>query len=338
MIREAIDALTRRRSLSRDEAAAVMNEILAGQATPAQIAAFLVGLRLKGETVDEVVGCVNSLRANAKTVRPETPFYIDTCGTGGDGSHTFNVSTVVAFVAAGAGIPVAKHGNRSVSSSCGSADLLEFWGIPLESTPEAAARCLDRIGIVFLFAPAFHPAARHAAGVRKEIGVRTVFNLIGPLANPANAPGQVMGVYDPAWVPLAAEVLRTCGSKSAMVVHGDGGLDELSLTGESTAAILRDGSIRTTRVAPEDAGLPRREGLDGLRVANVQESRALAERVLAGESGPARDLVLLNAAAAGVVADRAPDLRAGVRLAAESIDSGAARGKLEALRAFRPTP
>lgn len=336
MIREAIDSLTRRRDLTRDEAAAVMNEILSGQATPAQMAAFLVGLRLKGETVDEVVGCVSSLRQNAKTVRPKTPFYIDTCGTGGDGSRTFNVSTVVAFVAAGAGIPVAKHGNRSVSSSCGSADLLEAWGVPLEASPEAAARCLDEIGIVFLFAPAFHPAARHVAAVRKEIGVRTIFNLIGPLSNPANAPGQVMGVYDPAWVPLAAEVLRACGSRSAMVVHGDGGLDELSLTGESTVATLRDGRITTARVRPEDADLPRRNSLDDLRVSNVDESRAMAERALAGEKGPARDLVLLNAAAACMVADRAANLTAGVRLAAESIDSGAARGRLEALRVFRP--
>ena len=332
-IREAIDLIVSHgRSLSEEEAAAVMRDIMSGEATPAQIGAFLIALRLKGETVDEIVGMARVMREHALTVdAPEA--VVDTCGTGGDASGTFNVSTAAAFVVAGAGGRVAKHGNRAMTSACGSADVLEALGAKIDLGPEQVARCLREVGFGFMFAQAFHPAMKHVAGPRREIGVRTVFNVLGPLTNPAGAAHQLLGVARAELAPLLAEALGRLGARHALVVHGHGGLDELSLSGPSTVHELRDGALREYAVSPEDVGLSPAPN-EAVRGGGPEENAAALRGVLDGKAGPLRDITLLNAAAALVAADLAPDLKDGVARAARAVDSGAAREKLDAFVAL----
>jgi len=327
MIREAIAKLVDGNSLAEEEATAVMEEIMTGEATPAQLAAFVVALRLKGETVDEIAGMARVMRAKALRVPYEGPSLLDTCGTGGDGSGSFNVSTAAAFVAAGAGAVVAKHGNRAMTSQCGSADVLEALGAKIDLAPEQVACCLREVGVGFMFAPAFHPAMRFAAGPRREIGVRTVFNVLGPLTNPAGAQAQVLGVADAALAGKMAQVLERLGCRHALVVHGRDGLDEMTLTGPTLVHELKDCALRSYDVAPEDVGLARAEG--GVKGGSPAENAAALRGVLAGQGGSLRDIVLLNSAAALVAADIAGALAEGVSLAAAAIDSGAAACALE---------
>ena len=332
-IREAISDLVEGQSLTEFEANEVMEQIMTGRATPAQIGGFLIALRQKGETVAEVTGFARAMRRNALAIQSHHPLVVDTCGTGGDGRCTFNISTTAALVVAGAGLPVAKHGNRSVSSMCGSADVLGELGVHLDLPHEKVAACIDEVGIGFLFAPSFHPAMKHAIGPRREMGVRTVFNLLGPLTNPAGAQVQVLGVYDGALTEMMAQVLNALGSRGAFVVHGADGLDELSTTGPNRVTRLEDGRVRTYSLDPRNLGLPRAT-LDDLKGGDARENAALIRDVLDGEPGARRDVVLLNAAACLVAGKAANDLPQGLVLAAESIDSGAARAKLASLVAF----
>lgn len=327
-IREALDALVNeRRDLTEAEAAAAMHEILTGEATPAQLGAFLVALRLKGETVDEIAGMAGVMREHALRVEVEGPL-LDTCGTGGDERGTFNVSTAAAFVAAGAGVRIAKHGNRAMSSGCGSADVLEALGANIDLTPEQVAECIRRTGFGFMFAQAFHPAMKHAAGPRREIGVRTVFNILGPLTNPAGAQHHLLGVARPEIAPKIAAALQRLDGSHSLVVHGNDGVDELSISGPSSIQDVRDGRIREYTVSPKDAGLPTAPA-EGIRGGTPDENAAILRDIFRGVQGPMRDVVVLNAAAALVAADVAKDLEAGARLAADVIDSGVAGKKLE---------
>ena len=329
MIREAIEALVNgRRALTEDEAAAAMREIFAGEATPAQLAAFLVALRLKGETVEEVTGMARVMREHALRVEVDGPL-LDTCGTGGDGQGTFNVSTAAAFVAAGAGARVAKHGNRAMTSGCGSADVLEALGARIDLGPAQVAECIRRAGFGFMFAQAFHPAMKYAAATRREIGVRTVFNILGPLTNPAGAGSQLLGVARPELAGLIAGALQRLGSRHALVVHGDGGVDELSLSGPSTVYELAGGVTRQYTVSPAELGLAAAPP-EAIKGGTPEQNAATLLSILDGERGPLRDVVVLNAAAALVAADLAPDLKEGVRAAASAIDSGAARERVQA--------
>lgn len=344
IITEAVRALVDRRDLTRIEAAAAMEAIMSGAATNAQIAAFLTALRMKGETVEELIGFAQVMRQKAVRVRThgeevaaltgtDREMLIDTCGTGGDAAGTFNVSTAVAFVVAGTGLKVAKHGNRSVSSLCGSADVVETLGINLDLAPPKVARCIDEIGIGFLYAPLLHTAMKHVMAARREMGIRTVFNMLGPLTNPAGANAQVIGVYSAALTEPLARVLAELGTIRAFVVHGADGLDEISNTGESRLSEVREGVVRSFSLRPEDFGLPRATITDlqgGDREQNAQIIRALLD----GAPGPRRDIVLMNAAAALVAGLRARDLKEGVEQAARAIDSGAARDKLAALVAL----
>jgi anthranilate phosphoribosyltransferase len=328
MIRDAIAALVDRRDLTEAEAAACMEQIMSGEATPAQLGAFLVALRMKGETADEITGLARVMREKALRVPIDGPL-VDTCGTGGDAKHTFNASTAAAFVAAGAGARVAKHGNRAMTSACGSADVLEALGGKIELSPEGVAACIERAGFGFMFAQAFHPAMKFVAPVRREIGVRTVFNILGPLTNPAHAQAQVLGVPDAAVAEKLASVLLRLGSRHALVVHGDDGLDEISVSTTTRVYEVKDGAVVSSSIAPADFGLaPRDEA--SVRGGAPAENAETLRRVLAGEPGPLRDFTLLNAAAALVAADLALDMKAGFSLAAQSIDSGAARERLEA--------
>jgi anthranilate phosphoribosyltransferase len=329
MIREAIDAIVNQgRSLSEEEAAAVMEEIMSGEATPAQLAAFLVALRLKGETAEEITGMVRVMRAKALRVPFEGASLLDTCGTGGDRMGTFNVSTAAAFVAAGAGAIVAKHGNRAMTSQCGSADVLEALGARIDLPPAGVAHCLREVGVGFMFAPAFHPAMRFAAGPRREIGVRSVFNILGPLTNPAGAEAQVLGVADAAIGEKMTQVLGRLGCRHALVVHGEDGLDEMTLGGSTLVYELKEGDIRSYRVTPEEVGLRPASG-QAVKGGSPQENAAAIRAVFGGEPGPLRDIVLLNSAAALVAADKVASLAEGVGLAAQAIDSGAAGEKLD---------
>ena len=335
-IKEAISKVILGEDLLEEEAEAVMGQIMAGKATPAQIGAFLTALRLKGETVEEITGCARAMRRSAIPVRPRRRDLVDTCGTGGDKTGSFNISTTAAFVVAGAGIGVAKHGNRSVSSRCGSADLLEALGVNLELTPEQVAHCIDEVGIGFLFAPRLHPAMKHAIGPRREMGVRTIFNILGPLTNPAGATRQIMGVYDPSLTSPLAQVLGKLGAQAAFVVHGADGLDELSTTGINRVSHLRDGWVKDFALDPAELGLPGAR-LEDLRGGTVEENAQITQAILAGEQGPRRNVVLLNAAAALVAGGAAGDFEEGLQRAAEAIDSGRAREKLESLVAFSQT-
>jgi len=334
-IQHAISKLAQREHLTAAESEAAMSAIMRGEATQAQIGGYLMALRLKGETVDEIIGGARAMREAAHKVPVrDTSRLVDTCGTGGDGAHTFNISTTVAFVVAGAGVPVAKHGNRSVSSQCGSADVLSALGVNLNLTPEQVSLCIDEIGIGFLFAPHFHPAMKHAVQPRRELGVRTLFNILGPLTNPAGAARQLLGVYDASLTEPLAHVLRGLGAQAALVVHGADGLDELSTVGENRISELRDGDVRTYTLDPRELGFARCEP-SALRGGDPQENAAITRRILSGEmDGGKRDVVLLNAAAALVAGGAADSLADGVRLAAESLESGAALSKLDALIAY----
>lgn len=326
----AIEKIVRRVDLSAEESERAMGDILSGQATAAQIGAFLAGLRLKGEVSGEMLGCARAMRASATPVRPHRSDMVDTCGTGGDMAGTFNISTVAAFVVAGAGVPVAKHGNRSVSSRCGSADLLEALGVDLSLTPEMVATCIDEVGIGFLFAPRLHPAMAHAVGPRRELGFRTIFNILGPLTNPAAVEYQVMGVFDPELTEPLAAVLGELGVRRALVVHGHGGLDELSTTGPNRVSEMRDRQVTTFTVDALDLGLARADR-DDLLGGDPAANAAIARRILAGEPGPKRDVVLLNAAAALYVAGAVRTLAAGVDLAERTLDEGRAAAVAEHL-------
>ncbi len=332
MIKEAIAKLILGTSLSMDEAAAAMEEIMEGQVTPAQFGAFVTALRIKGETVEEIAGMARTMRAKAVPVRVNGSV-VDTCGTGGDGSATFNISTTAAFVVAGAGVKVAKHGNRAMSSQSGSADVLEALGVRLELTAEEVERCLEEVGMGFMFAPAFHPAMKYAAAPRREIGIRTVFNILGPLTNPAGAKAQLLGVADGSLVEKMAQVLKSLGSHHALVVHGEDGLDEITVTGKTQVGELKDGRIKSYSVTPDDFGLSRATR-DSLKGGTAVENAAILRDILRGASGPRRDVVLINSAAALVAGDKAASLREGIELARQSIDSGQASAKLQQLIAF----
>ncbi len=327
-MRNAIDAvINERRDLTEDEAIAAMREIMSGEATPALIAAFLVGLRLKGETVDEITGMARVMREHSLRVDVDSPL-LDTCGTGGDGRNTINVSTAAAFVAAGVGVSVAKHGNRAMSSGCGSADVLEALGAKIDLSPEQVAECILQTGFGFMFAQSFHPAMKHVAPVRREIGVRTVFNILGPLTNPAGAQYQLLGVARPELAPKMAAALQRLGSRHALVVHGHDGGDELSLSGPTTVIDVRDSETCEYLVAPEDAGLSMSPP-EAARGGTPAQNAAIITSVLAGERGPMRDIIVLNAGAALLAADRAKDIREGADEAAKAIDSGEAAKRLQ---------
>ena len=332
-IHEAMLALLHRQPLTADEATAVMSVVMEGEATPAQIASLLTALRMKGETVEEIAGFARAMRAKAVCIAPRRTPLVDTCGTGGDRLKTFNISTAAAFVVAGAGVAVAKHGNRSVTSKSGSADVLEALGVNLAVSPETVERCIEQIGVGFLFAQRFHPAMKHAGPVRREIGFRTVFNVLGPLTNPAGAPCQVMGVYDPDLTEPLANVLQLLGSTRAFVVHGMVGLDEWSTAGPTRVSELRDGAVTTRLYTPADLGLPE-VAPDALAGGNPAENAQLILDLFHGATGPKRDIVLLNAAAALLAADHAPDMPTALHQAATALDTGAALEKLEQLRAF----
>jgi anthranilate phosphoribosyltransferase len=328
VLRDALAKLVAARSLSAEEAAQAMGEIMDGQASPAQIACFLTALRMKGETVDEIAGSARAMRARAVRVDAGEGVVLDTCGTGGDGLGTFNISTLSAIVAAASGVRVAKHGNRAASSKCGSSDLLEALGVRIENPKEKLEAMLREVGIAYFHAPNFHPAMKHAGPVRKELGFRTVFNLLGPLCNPAGANVQVVGLFSPDFCRPYAEVLRALGSRRAFVVHGHGGLDELSTTGDNAGFELRDGKLSEFVLGPGHVGLPAGR-LQDLAGGSPSDNAAIAREILSGAKGPRRDVVVLNAAVALVAAGAAADPPGGARRAAQAIDSGAARELLE---------
>jgi anthranilate phosphoribosyltransferase len=327
-IRTAIARLVDKRDLDETQAAACMEELMSGAATDAQIGAFLIALRMKGETVDEITGMARVMREKCARVEVDGPL-LDTCGTGGDASGTFNVSTCAAFVAAGAGARVAKHGNRAMSSKCGSADVLEALGAKIDLTPEQVARCIENAGIGFMFAQAFHPAMKHVGPARREIGVPTIFNILGPMTNPANASRRLLGVASRDLLEVIPAVFQRLGVERALVVHGDDGLDEVSITGPTTIADFAQGNVRTYRISPEDCGLKPHDAAT-LRGGAPDDNAAAVRDVLGGALGALRDFTLINAGAALVAWGGADGIAAGVKLAAESIDSGAASKKLDA--------
>jgi anthranilate phosphoribosyltransferase len=330
MIKEAINLLVGGINLSETEMAECMREIMEGRATDAQIGSFLTALRLKGETVDEITGAARIMRDKAAKIKaPEG--VLDTCGTGGDMSHTFNISTTSALVLAGAGVPVAKHGNKAVSSKSGSADVLEALGIKIDLPPEKVETCLAETGFGFLFAPLFHPAMKYAIGPRREMGIRTIFNILGPITNPAGARRQVLGVFTGRLTETLATVLGNLGAEDAMVVHGEDGLDEITITNGTRVSRFSHGKVENLVFSPEEFGLNRgkREDLVG---GDSRENAEITIRILKGEKGPKRDIVLINAAAALMVAGRSPDIPTAVALAQEAIDSGSAMKKLEEIK------
>lgn len=329
-IREAIETLVNRVDLSEEETIEVMNQIMTGEATPLQVASFLTALRMKGETMQEVTGAARVMREKVRRVKVKADPVLDVVGTGGDQKGTINISTASAFVAAGAGVTVAKHGNRSVSSKSGSADVLAALGVKIDAPKERVEECLERIGIGFLFAPLLHEAMKYAVQPRREIGIRTVFNLLGPLTNPAGATHQLTGIYDGGLTELIAQVLRNLGTVRAMVVHGMEGLDEISLCGPTKISELRDGQIRNYALTPEEVGLKRCR-LEEIQGGNPEQCADALRAVLRGEKGAKRDVVLLNSGAALYVSGAAGSTAEGIRLAAESIDSGKAQAKLEQL-------
>ena len=344
MIIEALHQVANHReSLSRDAAREVMSEILSGGATDAQIAALLVALHMKGETVEEIVGFAEAIRKAASPLKvhdfaldvsgTERDALVDTCGTGGDASGTFNISTATALTVAGAGVRVAKHGNRSVTSKCGSADVVEALGINITLPPARVAECLEAVGIAFLFAPSMHSAMKYVQPARRELRLRTVFNLLGPLCNPAHASAQVVGVYSASLVEKLAEALQMLGLHRALVVHGNDGLDEITITGPTRVAEVRNGTIRAFEISPEEFGL-RSAPISEIQGGDTNANAEIIRRIVDGEKSPRRDVVLLNAAAALVVAGRADSMSEGMPIAAESLDSGAAREKLTRLVEF----
>ena len=326
----AIKAVTERKDLSVDEMTDVMRTIMTGEATQAQIGGFLVGLRMKGETIDEVTAAASVMRELATKVDVNKEYLVDTCGTGGDSSGSFNISTASAFVVAAAGGRVAKHGNRSITSKSGSADVLETAGVNLNVTPEQVAACVNEIGVGFMFAPAHHSAMKHAIGPRKEMAVRTIFNVLGPLTNPAGAPNQVLGVFAKEWVEPLAHVLKNLGSNHVLVVHAEDGLDEISIGSETHIAELKDGEIKTYTIKPEDFGM-KSVGLEAVRAKDSADSLAIIKSIMDNKEGPAKDIVSLNAGAAIYVAGLATTLAEGVARAKEVIESGAVKNKLDEL-------
>jgi len=329
-IQSALKKVIEHQDLTEAEMGEVMQQIMTGQATQSQIGGFLVALRMKGETVDEIAGAASVMRKLATPVTINVDHLVDTCGTGGDGANTFNISTTCAFVVAAAGGNVAKHGNRSVSSSSGSADVLEAAGVKLDVTPEQVARCVETIGVGFMFAPMHHSAMKHAIGPRKEMAVRTIFNLLGPLTNPAGADSQVMGVYSKEWVRPVAEVLQRLGSRHVMVVHAADGLDEISIAAETFVAEVKDGKVIEYTITPEQFNLTRMP-LASIAADGVASSLAIVQSVLANEPGPAADIVALNAGAAIYVAGLADTLSQGIEMAQDAIGSGVAKDKLAEL-------
>lgn len=332
MIKEAIVKVVEGKSLTREEASLTADTIMRGEATPSQIGALLIALRLKGETIEEITGFAEQMRAHAVHIHPQTANLVDTCGTGGDVSHTFNISTVAALVASGAGVSIAKHGNRSVSSKCGSADLLEAFGVKIDLPPEKVSQSIDKIGFGFMFAPNFHPAMKFAGPTRREIGVRTIFNILGPLTNPAGAKRQILGVFSEKLTETMAEVLLNLGAEHALIVHGMDGLDEISISDKTKVSELENGKIKNFFIKPEDFGL-KRAAKENIRVQNVEESKVAALDILEQHNAsPRMDVVLLNAGAAIYVAGLAKDIKSGIALAEESINSGAALKKLEDMK------
>jgi len=336
MIKEAIGKVVTGTDLNEEEMVGAMNEIMGGECTPAQIGSFITALRMKGETIDEITGAARVMRDKAARVDAGTGdgVLVDTCGTGGDSSGTFNVSTAAAFVVAGAGVVVGKHGNRSITSHCGSADVLEALGVDLDLSPEQVGQCIREVGIGFMFAPVMHGAMKHAIGPRREIGIRTVFNILGPLTNPAGANVQVMGVFDPELTGKLAAVLGKLGAIRALVVCGEGNMDELTVTGETRVAEWRDGGVQEYLVSPEEVGLGR-ASIDDIRgKGDADAAAAHLRQILGGEAGACLDMVLLNSGAALMAAGKAADLKAGVEQARETVASGAAVAKVDALAAF----
>jgi anthranilate phosphoribosyltransferase len=334
LIRTAIAEAVYRKDISRELARASMDQVLAGQATPAQIAALAIALRMKRETPDEIAGMAEAMRARVPPIRTKRAPLLDTCGTGGDKSGSFNISTTVAIVTASCGVAVAKHGNRAVSSRTGSADVLESLGVKLDITPEKAGRSLDMLGITFLFAPNYHSALRHAAGPRRELGVRTVFNILGPLTNPAGATRQLLGVFADDLVTTVVQVLKELGSERAWVVHGRDGMDELTVFDKTHVAELIDGKIREFEIDPADYGLAH-EGRDGISGGTAADNAARVRAIFGGEKGAARDIVVLNTATALFVAGTVPKIEDGITRAQEALDSGKAAAKLADLAHFR---
>ena len=347
MIIEAIGKVVRGDDLTEEEMKVTMEEVMTGKATAAQIGSFITALRIKGETVNEITGAARVMRAKATKVclnnhllnidrdeiNVEEETILDTCGTGGDGTNTFNVSTATAFVAAGAGVKVAKHGNRAVSSHCGSADVLENLGVKLDITSTDVERCIQEVGIGFLYAPLFHGAMKYAAGPRREIGIRTIFNLLGPLTNPAGASVQVLGVYEPGLTEKTARVLKRLGTREAFVVCGEGTFDEISICGPTRVSHLKDGEVRTFDMTPEEYGF-KRAVPETIRGGNAGENARIIRKILGGEKEPPRDMVILNAAAAFVAAGLDGNFKEGIERARDSIDSGRAREKLDSLVNF----
>ncbi len=333
MIKHAIGKLADRLSLTEKEAEEVMNEIMEGEATSSQIAAYLMGLRIKGESVEEIAGSVRAMRDHAVRIAVGDPLVVDTCGTGGDGRNTFNISTTAAFVVAGAGLTVAKHGNRSVSSKSGSADVLAALGVNIELPPERVADCINEVGVGFLFAPLYHGAMKHCAGPRHDLGIRTMLNVLGPLTNPAGATIQIIGVYEPRLTELLGKVLMHLGSQHCFVVHGMDGLDEITLTDRTLVSEAKSGVLSNYVVTPEEFGLTRVSPKD-LAGGTPQDNAQITKDILQGRKGPKRDVVCLNAAPALVAGRKAKTLHEGFRLAGETIDSGAAAEKLTRLIAY----
>ena len=330
-IREAIKKIIAQKDLSEQEAFEVAMEMMRGQTTDAQIASLLTGLRMKDVTTDEITGFVKAMRQMATPIECKSRDLVDTCGTGGDGSGTFNISTISAFVAAGAGCKVAKHGNRSVSSKCGSADLLKALGVNIEIEPDRVATCLDEVGIGFLFAPNLHKAMKYATGPRREIGVRTIFNILGPLTNPAGAKRQVLGVFSEELTDRIASVLKNLGAEHCMILHGEDGLDEITITGKTFITELIEGEIKSYHIEPEDFGIENGTMKD-IRGGDVDENVKIALNILQGEKGPKREIVIINAGAAIYIAGKADSFLDGIELAKESIDSGKAANKLRLLK------
>jgi anthranilate phosphoribosyltransferase len=331
MIKQFLNQIVSGNNLSRTQSTELMDLIMDGGATPAQIAAVITALRMKGETVDEVAGAAASMRRHATFIDAGANTVVDTCGTGGDGRDTFNISTTTAFVAAGAGLCVAKHGNRAVSSKCGSADVLKELGVNIAAEPMTMEQCLQDHGIAFLFAPTMHPAMKHAIGPRRELGIRTIFNMLGPLTNPAGATGQVLGVFAPTLTEMFADALRQLGTRRALIVHGSDGLDEITIDGPTRVSELRDGQVKTYELSPEMALGEEPGDPEDMRGGDIADNARILLEVLEGKPGGARQVVLLNAAAAIVAGEKADTMQDGVKLARESIDSGAARAKLQTL-------
>ena len=332
-IKSAIRQITTGHNLSGEDMETVMQDIMTGACTQAQIAGFLIGLQMKGETVDEITAAARVMRSLSARVEVNMEFLVDTCGTGGDSSNTFNISTTAAFVTAAAGARVAKHGNRSVSGQCGSSDVLEAAGIKFDLTPDQVAGCINEIGIGFMFAPLHHNAMKYAAGPRKELGVRTIFNLLGPLTNPASAPNQVIGVFDDAWLEIMANVLKLLGSRHVMIVHAENGMDEISISGNTRVAELREGQVNSYSIDPETFDIPSGD-INLICVNNIEDSLNMMHSVLNNEGGPAKDIVIMNAGAAIYTSGVADSLADGINRARLAIESGAAKIKLDELVRF----